>query len=168
MVETVLFYTVAAVVVIPALMLVTSRNVFHSALWLGLSLFGVAALFVMLDAYFLAGIQVLIYIGAVVVLMVFVINMTKAITGKNISHPVRGVIPALLASALGLALIILAVLKTNWNTLTTVKNPAAETAILGKLLLADFVVPFEVISILLLAALIGAIVIVSKDPEEAK
>ena len=163
MVESILFYSFAAVIVVSALLMVTARNVFHSALWLALTLFGVAAIFVLLNAYFLAGIQVLIYIGAVVVLALFVITLTKSITGKDSKQMNGQVVPAALVSLLTLVLILLAVLKTDWGTRMAQSVAEDKTALIGKLLLTDFVVPFEVVSVLLLAALIGAIVIVAKD-----
>ena len=168
MAESILFYAFAGTIILSALFMVGSRNIFHSALWLALCLFGVAAIFVMLDAYFLAGIQVLIYIGAVVVLSIFVINLTRKITGKEEAQLNKQVIPAFLACALGLALIILAVLKTNMNSMFSHKISVDETAVIGRLLLGDFVLPFEVVSILLLVVLIGAVVVVSRDAEDDK
>lgn len=162
MAETIMFYSIAAVITLSAIMVVASRNVLYSALWLASTLFGVAALFVTLGAWFLAGIQVLIYIGAVVVLAIFVINLTKKVSGGETPQFNKQVIPAGLVSALTLVLIILAVLKTDWATRMAVKGPDT-VPVIGRLLLTDFVVPFEVVSVLLLGALIGAIVIVSKE-----
>jgi len=165
MVEQILFYCLAAVVLVPALMMVTSKNVFHSALYLALSLFGVAGIYVLLNAYFLAGIQVLIYIGAVVVLAIFVINLTKQLSGSEIKQFNGQIIPAVLVSAASAFLIITAILKSDWTLKAT--NAAADdkTALIGRLLLTDFVIPFEAVSVLLLAALVGAVVIVSKERE---
>jgi NADH-quinone oxidoreductase subunit J len=168
MTESIIFYGFAGVVVLSALLMVSAKNVFHSALWLALCLFGVAGIYVLLNAYFLAGIQVLIYIGAVVVLAIFVINLTKQITGKQSNQFNKQVIPAILVSFASLFLILSAVLKTEWAT-AVAKSPAPDkVALIGKLLLTDFVVPFEVVSVLLLAALIGAIVVIAKDREETK
>ena len=168
MTEAILFYAFAGLILLSAILMVTSKNVFYSALYLALSLMGVAAIFVILNAYFLAGIQVLIYIGAVVVLAIFVINLTKQITGKDSPQFNRQIIPAILVSLTSAAVIILAVLKSGWAADITHTIPAAKTELIGKLLLTDFVVPFEVISVLLLASLIGAVVIVSADKEEKK
>ncbi|HDQ26731.1 MAG TPA: NADH-quinone oxidoreductase subunit J [bacterium] len=168
MAESILFYGFAAMILIAGLMVVISRNLFHAALWLALSLFGVAGIYVLLSSYFVAGIQVLIYIGAVVVLTIFVINMTREITGDMNAPRKTAVVPALLASALTAALIISAMLKTDWASRMS-RAPASgadNTELIGRLLLTDFVVPFEAVSMLLLAALIGAVVIVSKDTGE--
>ena len=151
MAETILFYACAG-------------------LYLALALFAVAALYVMLGAYFLAAIQVLIYIGAVVVLAIFVINLTRTVTGAPVTLTRRWVIPAALVSALTACLIAVALI--NGTALAAPAVPAAgaplpdTAAILGRRLLGDFVLPFELVSVLLLSALIAAIVIVGKDRED--
>ena len=172
MVELLLFYAFAALTVFSAALLVTSRNVFHGALYLAVSLFGVAAIFALAGSFFLAGIQVLIYIGAVVVLLIFVINLTKQLAGSSAAQINEAVWPAVITSLLTVTLIILAVLKTDWVTRIGRSAAQAEagdnTAVIGTQLLTNFAIPFEVVSVLLLAALIGAIAIVSRDREAAK
>jgi NADH-quinone oxidoreductase subunit J len=169
MIETLLFYAFALLILVSAVLTVTTRNIFHSALYLAAALFGVAAVYVLLQAYFLAAVQVLIYIGAVVVLTIFVINLTKEITGKDVPLVSRQTLPAALVAALTAALILLALAKTaGLEGAAPAAAPGINTAVIGTLLLKDYVVPFEVVSVLLLAALIGAIVIVSKEPEEKK
>jgi NADH-quinone oxidoreductase subunit J len=180
MAETILFYALSAILLLSAGLVVTVRNIFHSALWLALALFTVAALYVMLGAYFLAAIQVLIYIGAVVVLAIFVINLTRTVTGAPVTLTRRWVIPAALVSALTACLIVVALLKSagpagllagasGGSALPALEAPLQDTAaILGRHLLGDFVLPFELVSVLLLSALIAAIVIVSKDREDEK
>jgi NADH-quinone oxidoreductase subunit J len=172
MVELVLFYAFAGVTIFAAMLMVLSRNIFHSALFLALTLFGVAALFAMMGSFFLAGIQVLLYIGAVVVLTLFVINLTKQVVGQDAPQINEHVIPAILVSLLSGTLIILAVLRTDWGTRIAQSVAQLEktdnTAVIGGQLLTNFIIPFEVISVLLLAALIGAIAIVSRDREALK
>jgi NADH-quinone oxidoreductase subunit J len=184
MAETILFYALAAILLLSAGFVVTVRNIFHSALWLAVALFDVAALYVMLGAYFLAAIQVLIYIGAVVVLAIFVINLTRTVTGAPVTLTRRWVIPAALVSALTACLIIVALLKSAGpasppaaagpapagNAPAALEAPLSDTdvAALGRHLLGDFVIPFELVSVLLLSALIAAIVIVSKDREDER
>jgi NADH:ubiquinone oxidoreductase subunit 6 (subunit J) len=126
----------------------------------------VAADYVLLHAYFLAVIQILIYIGAVVVLALFVINLTREITGSAARLARRRVLPAVLVSALTACLIIIALLKAGIPA--GAPAPGEATAEIGKSLLGDFVLPFEVVSVLLLSALLSAIAIVSKDPETGK
>jgi NADH-quinone oxidoreductase subunit J len=165
--DAVLFYAIAAALLVSAGLVVTSRNIFHAALWLAVALFAVAALYVMLGAYFLAAIQVLIYIGAVVVLAIFVINLTRTVVGAPVTLTRRWVVPAALVSALTACLIAVALLRSNLPP-----GPAPDaagrdwTSALGRHLLGDFVIPFELVSVLLLAALIAAIAIVGKDRED--
>lgn len=165
-----IFYLMSFLIVTAAVLMVTSRNIFHSALYLAATLFGVAGIFVLLNSYFLAGIQVLIYIGAVVVLTIFVINLTHKITGAEIPQFNKQIIPSFVVSLLAIVLIILAILKTDWfhrmqgGAIAAVDN----TAIIGRQFLTNFVIPFEVVSVLLLAALIGAIVLVAKDRSDEK
>ncbi len=169
MTEAVLFYAFSAIILLSAFLMVTSKNIFHSALYLALTLFGVAAVFVLLNAYFIAGIQVLIYIGAVVVLTIFVINLTKEILGEPVPLINKQILPALLTAGLGATLIILALMKTKYLAITAPPNqPLNDTAQIGRLLLTDYMPAFELASVLLLAALIGAIVIVAKDKEGVK
>ncbi len=168
--ETILFYVFGALLLVSALRVVTVRNVFHSALYLALALFAGAALYALLNAYFLAAMQVLLYIGAVVVLAVFVINLTRDITGRVMRLERRWVIPAALVSALTACLIIIALLKTRLpQAAPEARPPAADaTALLGRYLLGDFVLPFEIVSVLLLSALIAAIAIVGREPKEGQ
>jgi len=166
MVEKILFYAFASIMIISAILMVTTKNIFYSALYLGVVLFSVAGIFVLLNAYFLAGIQVLIYIGAVLVLAIFVINLTKEITGRNIPQHNKQIIPAIFVSLLTLFLIITSVLKTDMFNRITHWIKVDKTALIGRLLLTDYVIPFEVASVLLLAGLIGAIVIISREDKK--
>jgi NADH-quinone oxidoreductase subunit J len=180
MAEMILFYALAALLLVSAGLVVTVRNIFHAALWLAIALFAVAALYVMLGAYFLAAIQVLIYIGAVVVLAIFVINLTRTVTGAPVTLSRRWVIPAALVSALTACLIVVALLKSAGAGSTASAGSAAmgaapaappgqdSAAVLGRHLLGDYVIPFELVSVLLLSALIAAIAIVGKDREDEK
>jgi NADH-quinone oxidoreductase subunit J len=168
MIETALFYLFASLTTVSAFMVVKARNLFHSALYLAATLFGVAAMYVLLQAYFLAAIQVLIYIGAVVVLTIFVINLTKEVAGKSGRPASRQVFPAVLICLMIIGLVVTALHKSGvLGPVAMPGNPEATTRLIGQALLTDYVIAFEVVSVLLLAALIGGIVIVLKDPEEA-
>ncbi|HRU39731.1 MAG TPA: NADH-quinone oxidoreductase subunit J [Candidatus Goldiibacteriota bacterium] len=170
--EQVIFYAFAAMILLSAGLMVTSRNIFHSALYLALCLFGVAGIFVLLNSYFLAGIQVLVYIGAVVILTIFVINLTRQTTGEGIRQMNRQAVPAALVAAAAFALISLSVMKSGWmNRIgeSVAKYSKTDNAgLIGRQFLGDFVLPFEIASLILLAALIGAVVIVSKDEGKDK
>jgi NADH-quinone oxidoreductase subunit J len=173
MIEAILFYALAGCAVVSAGLVVTVKNIFHAALWLAVSLFAVAALYVTLGAYFLAAIQVLIYIGAVVVLAIFVINLTRTVTGAPVTLDRRWVLPAALVSALTTCLIVVALLKTGSAAgaalpVDTAAPSAASAENLGHELLGAYVLPFELVSVLLLSALIAAIAVIGKDREEEK
>ena len=174
MADLILFYALAALLLVSAALAVTVRNIFHAALYLAVALLAVAAHYVMLEAYFLAAVQVLIYIGAVVVLAIFVINLTRTVTGAPVTLSRRWVIPAALVSALAACLIIVALLRSSAargmpTSAAPALPPEQDTAVdLGRSLLGSYVLPFELVSVMLLSALIGAIVIVAKDREAEK
>jgi NADH-quinone oxidoreductase subunit J len=167
--DTILFYAFTALVLIAALRVVTARNLFHSALYLAAFLFGVAALYVLLNAYFIAAIQVLIYIGAVVVLTIFVISLTKNTEEKSDPRDWKArirIAAGVIAGLLSFSLIAVIVIKSNPSAFATepASNNSANT--IGNLLMGNLVLPFELVSVLLLAALLAAIAIVAKDREE--
>jgi NADH-quinone oxidoreductase subunit J len=168
MADTLLFYAFGGILVVSAALVVTVKNIFHAALYLALALLAVAALYVTLGAFFLAAIQVLVYIGAVVVLAIFVINLTRNITGSAVTLSRRWVIPAALVSALAACLIVIALLKARLWSEAPPLSSTDPTPVLGRQLLGDFVLPFELVSVLLLSALLAAIAIVGKDREDEK
>jgi len=160
----VVFLVIAVAMIGSAVMVVTSRNVIHAALMLVVALAGAAALFLMLGAEFVAWTVVLVYIGAVIVLFLFGIMITRAPTKTDsvrLDHKRRW--PAAIV-ALG-----------TFATMATVTTMAFEdipmpdgvsrTGDLGDVLFSRFVIPFEVVSFVLLAALIGGIVLARKDQE---
>jgi NADH:ubiquinone oxidoreductase subunit 6 (subunit J) len=124
----ILFYLLAAVILISGLMVVTLRNVFHSALFLILAFFMVAGVYITLSAEFLAAVQVLIYVGAVTILMLFAIMLTYQIQSNSIRQVNEQVIPAAIISALFLALAIFAVTKTFGHTGPAKPNVGSWTA----------------------------------------
>jgi NADH-quinone oxidoreductase subunit J len=166
MVSTVLFYLFAACVVYCAIRMVTARNVFHAALFLAATLFGISGLYVMLDSFFLAALQILVYIGAVVILTVFVINLTRDIVGERTPFLSRQIPMGILTAVLTAGLVILAVIKSKIPASSAVASFPDDTERIGRTLMGDLVLPFEIASALLLAALIAAIVIVTKEKGE--
>lgn len=131
-----LFYVLAAVIIISGFMVVTLRNVFHSALFLVLTFFTVAGIYLMLSAEFLAAVQVLIYVGAVTILMLFAIMLTYQIQSKSIRQVNEQVIPAAVISIIFLALAIFAMTKTFAHVGPASANTGAWTASIdsGKLI----------------------------------
>lgn len=157
-----IFYLLALGMILSALMVVTLKNIFHCAIFLILTLFCVAGIYILLHAEFLAAVQVLIYVGAVSVLMIFAIMLTSQLTSRKIQQTNEQVTVAGLISIVFLISSMYAMLKTNWN-IGEVVLPENNILTLGKLLMTEFVLPFEVVSILLLAALIGAVVLARKE-----
>jgi NADH:ubiquinone oxidoreductase subunit 6 (subunit J) len=157
-----LFYLISFVLILSALMVVTLRNIFHSALFLILTLFSVAGIYILLHAEFLAAVQVLIYVGAVAVLMIFAIMLTSQLASKRIVQSNEQVTVALLICFGFLGAAFLSIPSTVWR-MADVSLPAKNIFTLGKLLMTDYVLPFEVVSIVLLAALIGAVVLARRE-----
>ena len=164
----IVFWIIAFVTVLSAIMVVSLKNIFHSVLFLILCLFSVAGIFILCEADFLAGVQVLIYVGGVSILIIFAIMLTRQLTNYNIrQHNEQTAIGALVAFCF--ALIVLGAVSKTMSVdggFPLAKNPhiAGSTPhMLGKLLLTNFVLPFELVSVLLLVALIGAIVLAKKD-----
>jgi NADH-quinone oxidoreductase subunit J len=165
-ITTALFYIFAVSAIALAVMLVTTRKILRAAIWLMGVLFCSAAFYVLLDAEFLAGIQVLVYIGGIVVLLVFAIMLTSSFELLD-DRPsaFRKIIGVIVAGGF-FAGTALALLSTRFPVKPFDGQSISEVTKIGKLLLSygpgGYVLPFEVISILLLAALIGGIVVARK------
>jgi NADH-quinone oxidoreductase subunit J len=162
-VEQIVFILMAILTLGAALMVVTTRNLVHAALWLVVALFGVAVYFVLLNAGFLAVAQVVIYIGAIAILMIFTIMLTRRVANESgtqlSSNWVWGMVVAVVVFV-GLVWML-----SGWQAFGSTApawNPLIDPVqLLGSALVAPngYVLPFELASILLLAAMIGAIVI---------
>jgi NADH-quinone oxidoreductase subunit J len=161
--EQVVFMVVAVMTLGAALMVVTTRDLVHAALWLIMTLFGVAIFFVLLSAGFLAVAQVVIYIGAIAILMIFAVMMTRRVVKEfgrtqNNAWPLAALVSAMFFSGL-------AWLLNSWEgfTMRAAPLPPGVDPLqeLGTALVSPnmYVLPFELASILLLAALIGALII---------
>ena len=159
----VVFYMLAGGILIAAFMVVTLRNVFHSALFLVITFFLVAGIYLMLDAEFLAAVQVLIYVGAVTILILFAIMLTHKIYSGSIRQVNEQVLPASIIAGLLLVISVIPLVKSFGDVSHKAEAAINNTETIGRLLMSKFVLPFEIVSVLLLAALIGAIVIARKD-----
>ncbi|MBI4261414.1 MAG: NADH-quinone oxidoreductase subunit J [Actinobacteria bacterium] len=143
-----------------AVRLVTARNVVHAALYLVVSLAMVGGTYLVLAAEFVAFVQVLIYVGAIVVLLLFSLMLTRAPIGREaLDNQQRG-ISALVALGIlaGLAFLIQDAFRD-----ARIEPDATPTGAVGVSIFQNFVLPFELVSVLLLAALIGAVVLARKD-----
>ena len=164
--EEVIFYFVAALTVLGALGVVLARNAVHSALFLILALLAVAGVFILLSAEFLAIVQVLIYGGAVTILILFAMMLTRVRDMPGALDGPQRPFAALAAGAF-LAISVLAALATDWEALGATEeiNPVPFEE-LGEALFRNWAAPFEVASLVLLVALIGAIVLARHEEGE--
>lgn len=153
-----LFYILAFMIVGSAILVVTLRDIFHCALMLVVCMFSIAAIYVMLGADFIAAVQVLVYVGAVSVLLIFAIMLTARVSGIGIKQQNEQVPIAMITTLVFIGMTLFGLGKTIWNLKTT-EVPETTVGSLGNLLMTTYVVPFEIVSLVLLAALIGAIVI---------
>ena len=157
--EQIFFLIVGVVTLLSALMVVTSRDLVHAALWLVATLFGVAMIYTTLNAGFLAVVQVVVYIGAIAILFIFAVMLTRrqaADTGPSVnSNWWLGALVALL-TFVGLTFML-----RQWsgfsNMSAAIPSGFDQAANLGDALTSGYVLPFEVASVLLLAALVGAV-----------
>ncbi|HWO71044.1 MAG TPA: NADH-quinone oxidoreductase subunit J [Actinomycetota bacterium] len=163
--QEVAFGVVALLGVAAALRLVTARNVVHAALYLVVTLASVGAAYLVLAAEFVGWVQILIYVGAIVILFLFGLMLTKAPIGREaLDNQQRG-LAALVAAAVlvGLAALVLAAFP--WSE-ARVETVHVRTADVGAAIFSSYVLPFEAVSFLLLAALVGAVVLARKDEGE--
>ena len=160
--QNITFGILALVIAVSALRVVTAKNVVHAALYLVLVLSGVAGIFILLAAEFLAIVQVLVYIGAIVVLFLFGIMLTRAPIGKSneLDNDQRGWAAFVALALLGL---LGAILNDGFGDTKIEAASVGRTGDVGLSIFQTFVIPFEVISVLLLAALVGAVVIARRD-----
>jgi NADH-quinone oxidoreductase subunit J len=145
------------------LLVVTSRNIVHAALYLVVALASVAGIYLLLAAPFIAFVQVIIYVGAIVVLILFGIMLTRAPVGRRVlDNSVRARIGALVVGG-GFFAMLTVFLVRAFGGDRIVNRAGTATAALGTSLFRNFVLPFEAVSLLLLAALVGAIVLARRD-----
>ena len=175
LVQWIAFIILSALTLGGALMVAADRNLFHGALWLLVSLFGVAGLFVMLAAPFLAAVQVLVYMGAIVILIIFAIMLTRRVMGERESSNSQWPIALAMAAVSFLVIaFILGLASTSGNATRgpllayqSLPPVSADSVVaLGKALVDpwQYALPFELASLLLTAAMIGSIVIAREDP----
>lgn len=152
---TVLFLSICMIICASAIWVVLSPNLVHSAVSLLFTLFGVAALYVFLYADFMAAAQVIIYVGGILVLIIFGVMLTNKIEDQNISNKSKNRFPAAIFCLFLLYFQITAIINSKWYVGEKIIRESTTNDI-GMMLLTKYLLPFEVVSILLLAALIGA------------
>ena len=163
------FWVISISTILSAIAVVQIKDLFRASLFLILTFLGVAGLFILLGAEFLAGIQLMIYVGAISVLIIFAILMTREIEISNQSHYMR-----ILVSMVALGFMLLAIsliTSTDWNLIDSRSFPQNQTdeiiatvqnsiPPLSKMLLTEYVLAFEMVGVLLLAAVLGALALV--------
>lgn len=160
--EPLAFAGLAALLVLSALMVVFTKNLFHAVLWLALALTGTAGIFLTLDAEFLAAVQLLLYAGGVVTIAVFAIVVTERLVAQRLTQVTRQLVNgALIAGAV--LVVVLAFLRA--APLPGERPPLAAdlTRAIGAAVLTRHVLAFELLAVLLLAALLGAIYFARPD-----
>ena len=160
--DTLAFWVLAVVLVGSALAVVLSKNLFHAVLWLALALTGTAGVFLLLDAEFLAAVQLLLYAGGIVTIMVFAIVVTERLVGERITQTNRRIV----AGALVVVALAGTLVTTIWRQPLTAARPALTgdvTRSIGEAVMTRFVLPFELLALLMLAGLMGAIYFARPD-----
>jgi NADH-quinone oxidoreductase subunit J len=158
----VVFYGFATMTVYSALAVALSRKVVHAAFSLLFTFFGVAGLYAFLSADFLAAAQILVYVGGILVLLLFGVMLTQKIMHLELRTQTMQLAPAAIVSLALLALLGAVVLRTPWRPAAGLPMVPTTEAV-GRALMTDYALPFEVASVLLLAALMGAALLARRD-----
>lgn len=165
-VSAIIFYIISAFILGAGLLAMTTRKIFRSAIWLLFSLVGIAALYFWLQVEFIAAVQIVVYVGGIVVLIIFSIFLTQQSGTEMPKQSVKRTIASVLAVLSGFALTFLQIWKYNFQPM--VKSFDWSVSKIGAQMLnttgGGFALPFEVVSMLLLAAMVGCIVIAMKAP----
>lgn len=151
----IIFYLFALVTLISAFFVVTNKNIVYSAFFLLFTFFGVAGIYVLLGADFVAVVQLIIYVGGILILLLFGVMLTNKITNVEIKTGTINILPASIGVALLAGSLLAALINSNWKTLPTAA-PVPTTALLGNMLINEYLLIFELLGIILLIALIGA------------
>ncbi|MDX9924823.1 MAG: NADH-quinone oxidoreductase subunit J [Ignavibacteriaceae bacterium] len=159
-----IFYLFAAVTLLSAAVVVSSKNIIYSAFSLVLTFFGVAGLYILLGADFIGVVQILVYVGGIMILLLFGVMLTNKITSVDIRTGTVNVLPSAIAIGVFMGLVTSIMIWTKWVSFPT-ETPLTTTNELGKLLITEYVLIFELLAILLLVALIGAASIARRDKE---
>jgi NADH:ubiquinone oxidoreductase subunit 6 (subunit J) len=155
------FIMMAGITLGAAAMVVVVRNIFHALLFLTLSFLGVAGIYFLLAADFLAVVQVLVYVGAIIILMMFALMLTHRVMSGKLRQAAGQWLVAVPVTGGVLAILGWFFVLHPWHYMLSPQTPT--TGIIGEKLLTTYVLPFELASIVLLVAMIGAIVLAKED-----
>jgi NADH-quinone oxidoreductase subunit J len=153
--EVVGFWVLAITLIGSALGVVLTKNLFHSVLWLALGLVSTAGVFLLLDAEFLAAVQVLLYAGGVITVVVFAIVVTEKLVGEKISHTSKRLVGGAIVAAGVLGMVASAIPRAGLDRARP-EMVGETTRAIGMSLLTKYLLPFELLAVLLLAGLIAA------------
>lgn len=159
-----IFYLFAVITIVSGIIVVNSKNIVHAAFSMLLTFFGVAGIYVLLGADFLAVVQIMVYVGGILILLLFGVMLTNKITNVEIRSGTVQVIPAIIGLAVFAAVLFWIMTSTNWKT-TDFEIPFTTAYDIGEVLISQYVLVFELLGILLLVALIGAASIARRDKE---
>ncbi|OGU77714.1 MAG: NADH-quinone oxidoreductase subunit J [Stygiobacter sp. RIFOXYC12_FULL_38_8] len=160
----IMFYIFAAITLVSAWFVVTTRNVIYSAFFLLFTFFGVAGIYVLLAADFIAVVQIMVYVGGILILLLFGVMLTNTITNVDIRTGASNLLPASIATGILMGAVVSVMWYTEWKIQPTAA-PNTTIKELGRLLLTDYVLVFELLGLLLLVALIGAASIARREKE---
>jgi NADH:ubiquinone oxidoreductase subunit 6 (subunit J) len=155
-IEQIAFAALSIILVGSALAVVLSKNLFHAVLWLALALTGTAGVFLMLDAEFLAAVQLLLYAGGIITIVVFAIVVTERLVGERLTQTNMRIGGGALVSALLLGFIVVVLGKHQFAG-GRPEMPGDLTREIGQAVLTRYVLPFELLAVLMLAGMLGAI-----------
>ena len=156
------FWILSIVTITAALAVVWLSNIFRAALCLILCFLAVAGIFVTLSADFLAAVQILIYVGAIAILIILAVMLTREVERGSLSNRLK--VPVLVISVFFLGVSIFAVINTSWQVVSLLPQEPTTTALANKLFGNNgFVLPVEISAVLLLAAIIGAITLMREE-----
>jgi NAD(P)H-quinone oxidoreductase subunit 6 len=165
MLAQVIFYALAALTTGSAMLVAFSRSIVYSTFALLGAFMGVVGIYILLAADFVAMVQLLVYVGGILVLTIFAVMLTAGIGDVAVSNRAVGRSAALVTVGIAAVVMLYAVTRTQWHQAAAF-TPAPTTYAIGNAFLGDYVLPFEVASLVLLAALIGAIVISRHEARE--
>jgi NADH-quinone oxidoreductase subunit J len=159
---TILFYSFAALAVLSALVVVFARNMIYSAFALFFTFLGVAGLYVLLRADFIAVAQIMVYVGGILILIIFGVMLTNKVTNVDIQGGTLHGVPATIIVGVFLGTLILLMTRTTWISIGDYPPINGTTAEIGERLITSYLLPFEVVGVLLLVVIMGAAMIARK------
>lgn len=158
----ILFYFFALITIVSAYFVVTNKNIIYSAFNLMLTFFGVAGIYVLLGADFIAIVQLIVYVGGILILILFGIMLTNKITDVSLKSETSFLLPSSIAVGLFGGILLSTLLNTEWRSVQS-EFPNSTLKGLGMLLMNEYIIIFELLGMLLLIALIGAASIARRD-----